>query len=63
MAQFERELRTLRAKWGEYLVDDPYYSPILALDPVPFSALAWPPRSRAPRINLRPVATVVPPGF
>jgi hypothetical protein len=31
------------------LAADPYYSPNLNLDRFPFSALAWPPRSRVSR--------------
>lgn len=62
-ARFERELRNLRNKWGEHLVEDPYYNPNLSLDSVPFSALAWPPRRRLPRLNLPPVAVELPPGF
>jgi GT2 family glycosyltransferase len=62
-ARFDRELRNLRSKWGEYLVRDPYYNPALSLDPVPFSALAWPPRDRTPRINQLPTPVSVPPGF
>lgn len=58
--RFERELRMLRSRWGECLADDPYYSPVLSLDPVPFSGLAWPPRSMAPRTNdaRKPVDTL-----
>jgi GT2 family glycosyltransferase len=59
----ERELQNLRAKWGEVLAADPYYSPMLSLDPIPFSALAWPARSMEPRINAAPVPTDVPPGY
>lgn len=62
-ARFERELRNLRNKWGEHLLEDPYYNPNLSLDAVPFSALAWPPRARPPRVNLPPVALELPPGF
>jgi len=61
--RFERELRHLRAKWGEALVADSYYNPMLSLDPVPFSALAWPPRDMAPRVAARPVPVNCPPGF
>jgi GT2 family glycosyltransferase len=43
--RFERELQNLRTKWGEVLVADSYYNPMLSLDPIPFSALAWPPRA------------------
>ena len=62
-ARFERELHNLRAKWGNVLAADPYYSPMLSLDPIPFSALAWPARAMDPRTNDRPVPTQVPPGF
>ncbi|WFU39450.1 glycosyltransferase [Bradyrhizobium sp. CB82] len=62
-ARFERELRNLRNKWGEHLLEDPYYNPNLSLDAVPFSALAWPPRDRSPRVNLPPFAVELPPGF
>jgi O-antigen biosynthesis protein len=61
--RFERELRNLRNKWGENLIDDPYYHPALSLDPVPFSALAWPPRRRETRINQPPRPLDLPPGF
>ncbi|MBX9825618.1 MAG: glycosyltransferase family 2 protein [Xanthobacteraceae bacterium] len=61
--RFERELRTLRARWGDTLVNDPYYSPMLSLDAVPFSGLAWPPRPMTPRTNGKPVAVETPPGF
>jgi O-antigen biosynthesis protein len=61
--RFERELQNLRAKWGGALVADPYYSPILSLDPVPFSALAWPARTMKPRTNDPPVALQIPNGF
>ena len=45
-ARFERERLALQTKWGSVLAADPYYSPILSLDPIPFSALAWPVRSK-----------------
>ena len=61
--RFERELQNLRAKWGRTLAADPYYSPLLSLDPIPFSALAWPPRAIGPRVNSPPVPTQIPPGF
>jgi O-antigen biosynthesis protein len=61
--RFERELQNLRAKWGTVLGADPYYSPVLSLDPIPFSALAWPARPIEPRLNDPPVPTAVPPGF
>ncbi len=62
-ARFARELQNLRARWGEYLIADPYYSPILSLDATPFSALAWPPRPRRARITALPVQADIPPGF
>jgi O-antigen biosynthesis protein len=62
-ARFERELQNLRAKWGSVLAADPYYSPMLSLDPIPFSALAWPVRAMEPRVNNLPLSTQIPPGF
>ena len=62
-ARFERELINLRTKWGAALVDDSYYNPTLSLDPIPFSALAWPPREMAPRLASRPAPLIAPPGF
>jgi GT2 family glycosyltransferase len=61
--RFERELQNLRAKWGAVLGADPYYSPLLSLDPIPFSGLAWPARPMRARINSRPVPAAVPSGF
>jgi O-antigen biosynthesis protein len=58
--RFERELRNLRNKWGDALASDPYYSPILGLDPNPFSALASPPRTMSARLNVPPVANEPP---
>jgi GT2 family glycosyltransferase len=62
-ATFERELRTLRAKWGNSLVLDPYYSPLLSPDFIPYSALAWPPPDLSPRTNHAPTKHDVFPGF
>jgi GT2 family glycosyltransferase len=62
-ARLQRELRTLRARWLEALVNDPYYSPLLSLDSIPFSALAWPPRAMSPRPNQVPQAVAVPSGM
>lgn len=53
--RFERELCNLRSKWGEVLLNDPYYNPLLGLDPFPFSGLAWPPRNRNSRTLQPPV--------
>lgn len=61
--RMQRELRNLRAAWGEALVADPGYSPLLSLDPVPWSALAWPPRRCGPRQPGFPSRSAVPPGF
>jgi GT2 family glycosyltransferase len=61
--RFERELQNLRAKWGGILAADPYYSPMLSLDPIPFSALAWPSRAMQPRLNNLPIPTRAPFGF
>jgi GT2 family glycosyltransferase len=62
-AAFERELAMLRAKWGDALGSDPFYSPILSLDPIPFSALAWPPRDRSARLPVSIAPTEIPPGL
>jgi GT2 family glycosyltransferase len=62
-ARFNRELLSLRAKWGQSLIDDPFYSPMLSLDPTPFSALAWPPRSWKSRTSEPPRPLVLPSGF
>lgn len=62
-ARFDRELGVLRSRWGQHLIDDPYYNPTLSLDAVPFSALAWPPRSVKPRGNGPVTSRDLPPGF
>jgi GT2 family glycosyltransferase len=62
-ARFERELRNLRAKWANVLEADPFYSPALSLDPIPFSALAWPLRSMTCRASAPPTPVNVPVGF
>jgi GT2 family glycosyltransferase len=61
--RFKRELRNLREKWGAALIDDPNYSPLLALSDPPYSALAWPARSLAPRVRELPRPRVAPPGY
>jgi GT2 family glycosyltransferase len=61
--RFSRELTCLRARWGNSLLEDAYYSPVLSLDPTPFSALAWPPRNRRARMNRPPQASDLPRGF
>jgi GT2 family glycosyltransferase len=62
-ARYGRELGTLRARWGQSLIDDPYYNPMLSLDHVPFSALAWPPRNMTARTHRPVVSLKLPPGF
>jgi O-antigen biosynthesis protein len=61
--RYERELQNLRAKWGLALEADPYYSPLLSRDSLPFTALAWPPPAMRPRLNVLPSPAEVPPGF
>ncbi|MEO6784338.1 MAG: hypothetical protein ABI407_22390 [Bradyrhizobium sp.] len=61
-ARFGRELQVLRSRWGQVLIDDPYYNPTLSLDAVPFSA-AWPPRSLKARGNGPVVSKDLPAGF
>jgi GT2 family glycosyltransferase len=61
--RFSRELACLRSRWGNTLLEDAYYNPILSLDPTPYSALAWPPRQRHARINRAPRASDLPRGF
>jgi len=60
---FERELRSLRARWFDALIADPFYSPVLSLDPVPYSALAIPRRDMSPRWPVRPVPRPLLPGM
>ena len=62
-ARFGREIGILRARWGQLLVDDPYYNPVLSLDEVPFSALAWPPRNMQARAQPSVICKDLPPGF
>ena len=61
--RFKHELNLLRARWGEFLNDDPAYNPQLSRDGVPYSGLAWPPGRRTPRYNHPPVAHDLPLGF
>jgi GT2 family glycosyltransferase len=62
-AERARDLRDLRAKWGEALLDDRLYSPLLALDARPFTALAMPPRPTAARSASAVAPRAVPSGF
>ncbi|QTL04838.1 hypothetical protein J5J86_05835 [Aquabacter sp. L1I39] len=59
----DRELRALRARWGMELSDDPYYSPLMTQDGVPYSALAWPPAPPALRRAARPDGGALPVGL
>jgi GT2 family glycosyltransferase len=61
--RYRRELRHLRARWRDALLNDPYYSPALALDPMPFSGLAWPPRPCNPRRLAAQTPIEIPSGF
>lgn len=45
----DREISALRNRWGETLLDDPAYSPLLGLAGQPFANLACPPRPSHPR--------------
>jgi len=60
---FERELRSLRGRWFDTLIADPFYNPLLSLDPVPYSALAVPRRDMSPRWSVRPVPKALLPGM
>lgn len=62
-SRFQRELQALRAKWSQSIIEDPYYSPVLSLDPISYSALAWPPRAMKPRVLRLPSANDIPSGF
>jgi hypothetical protein len=57
------ELRNLRAAWGEVLLNDPYYNPMLATAGIPYSGLACPPRPFGPRASHGASRRPIPPGF
>lgn len=59
----DRELRTLRARWGMELASDPYYSPVMTQDGVPYSGLAWPPAAPSVRRAARPDMGALPAGL
>lgn len=61
--RFGRELNSLRARWGQHLIDDPSYNPQLSRNAPPYGGLAWPPGTRVPRFNDLPRAIDIPPGF
>jgi hypothetical protein len=52
--QSDRELLLLRDFWLKALLEDPYYSPVLALNEGGFTGLAWPPRDAGVRLNGAP---------
>ncbi len=62
-ARLETALRAIRNAWGEALIDDPDYNPLLALSDPPYSALAWPPRALLPRSRRPPIDRRPPAGF
>lgn len=62
-SRHKRELYNLRLHWGEALGNEPFYSPMLGLDGTPYSSLAWPPRSQAPRLPRAAAHRPAPPGF
>jgi GT2 family glycosyltransferase len=57
------ELRRLRAIWGEALLNDPSYSPLLSREGEAYGALAWPPRHPEPRLRILPAPLPLAPGF
>lgn len=61
--RFQRELRLLRARWGEVIAADPFYNPQLALLQTPYAALAFPPGPRTPRQPHSPPPRPLPRGF
>lgn len=62
-SQRQRELQALRARWAEAFSDDPFYSPMLAHDGVPYGGLAWPAPQLTPRQLVAPKAAMFPPGL
>ncbi len=60
--RLRRERDRLCGEWGEALVDDPAYSPLLTLQ-APYAGLAWPPRPCAPRLPHVAPPRRTPPGF
>lgn len=55
-----REFELLRTRWIELVADDPYYSPVLALDREPYSGLAAPPGNLEARVQRAPSARPLP---
>ncbi len=56
IARFEKEAAFLKKRWGERLLNDPYYSPNLTLANESF-AFANPPRVSAPWLAIEKQAT------
>jgi hypothetical protein len=61
--RLQSEQRHLRNAWGDVLLADPYYNPLLSLDAVPFTGLACPPRPSEPRQPGSPPPRPLPPKF
>lgn len=59
----EMELVSFRNRWGQALLDDPFYHPALNLDHRPFTGLAWPPRPCRSRYNEQLHSYSTPPGY
>ena len=62
-ARRERELAALRLRWGDALLADPFYSPLLALEGRPYNGLANPVRDLAPRLARVPPPWAAPLGL
>ena len=56
------EAQIFRHRWSVAPGCDPFYSPWMAMDGNPYSALAWPPRLFEPRQPTRPIARPNPVG-
>lgn len=63
VARRERELAALRLRWGDALLADPFYSPLLTLEGRPYSGLACPVRDLAPRSPRMPPPWAAPFGI
>ena len=59
----DRETETLRKRWHLVPGCDPFYSPWMAMDGMPYSGLAWPPVPFRPRQPRPPLSRHIPPGF
>lgn len=63
LAATDNDLAHLRARWGETLLNDPFYNPLLSLAGEPYRGLAWPPRSQRVRTPATSPPRVSPRGF